>query len=122
MNRESYLQDEDDNDEEGYLRPTFPNTDLAPGRDPPGPPSPPEIVIMPESYECPDTIRDNIPDLVRHPPMGQVSPVPSYNSLPPFERSQPPRTSQASSLASSVRDSPSEPLITSVTTLKPVDV
>ena len=81
---------------------------------------------MPESYECPDTIRDNIPDLVRHPPMGQVSPVPSYNSLreslPPFERSQPPRTSQASSLASSVRDSPSEPLITSVTTLKPVDV
>ena len=84
---------------------------------------------MPESYECPDNIRDNIrdsnpPDLVRHPPppLAQASPVPSYNSLPPFERFQPPRTSQASSLGSSKRNSPSEPLITSVTTLKPVDV
>ena len=120
------LQEEECTDTEGYLRPTFPNTDLlSPVRPPDTEPGQrrlsgpgPEAVIEPESYEVPGDLRPrqpvidtNPPDLVRlHPP-----PAPAgLSSLEPevgFERSEPPRLSQTSSLGSSKRNSPSEPLI-----------
>ena len=126
--QEEELQEEECTDTEGYLRPTFPNTDLlSPVRPPDTEPGQrrlsgpgPEAVIEPESYEVPGDLRprlpvidNNPPDLVRlHPP--PPPPPAGLSSLEPevgFERSEPPRLSQTSSLGSSKRNSPSEPLM-----------
>ena len=123
-------------DNDGYLRPTFPTIDLTPIK-------PREVAqhfrpesgeIAQESYEAPDLVR-NVPTFAlpepSRPPAESGEPESNLNSLN-FERLTEPRLSEHSQ-ASSVRTSPSEPLIrntpdtgskpfVSVTMSKPVDV
>ena len=139
-----YFQDEECTDTDGYLRPTFPNTDQSPVRlahtshqlrqnsdsdyvSEETPASEPEPIDL-ESYEVPETIikpQDNPPDVVLH-NSNTSPPSPTFNSLQ-FERLQDPRLSQTSSIDSSKRNSPSEPLIKDnkhieLTMSQPVDV
>ena len=124
--QEEELQEEECTDTEGYLRPTFPNTDLlSPVRPPDTEPGQrrlsgpgPEAVIEPESYEVPGDLRPRLPVIDNNPPdLVRLHPAPppaGLSSLEPevgFERSEPPRLSQTSSLGSSKRNSPSEPLM-----------
>ena len=91
------------------------------------PASEPEPIDL-ESYEVPETIikpQDNPPDVVIH-NSNTSPPSPTFNSLQ-FERLQDPRLSQTSSIDSSKRNSPSEPLIKDnkhieLTMSQPVDV
>ena len=97
--------------------------------------TPPKVNIEPESYEAPEDIRrdnptdnppdnptinppDNPPDLIIQ--NLDHSPRSSFNSLN-FDRFQGARLSE-NSVGSSKRNSPSEPLIKSVTMSTPVDV
>ena len=81
--------------------------------------STPDAIIAPESYEAPETLRNNPPDLVIH----NLSHSPKSNSLGfDFERFQQPRMSGSSMTGSSKRASPSDPLIKSVSMSEPVDV
>ena len=76
-------------------------------------------IITPESYEAPETLKNNPPDLVIH--NLSHSPKSSFNSISNFDRFEGPRLSE-NSVDSSKRNSPSEPLIKSVTVSTPVDV
>ena len=108
------LQEEESCDTDGYLRPTFPNFDLSPvkSRERPGEAESPRAeVIAEESYVAPDLVR-SVPASLE-----TESNLDSLN----FERLAGGRLSE-NSQASSIRTSPSEPLIKSITVLKPVDV
>ena len=109
------IQEEESCDMDGYLRPTFPNIDLTPIQSSNWPgessQSPEGTVIAQESYVAPDLVR-NVP-----PAAEAETNLDSLN----FERLTVARLSE-NSQASSIRTSPSEPLIKSVTVLKPVDV
>ena len=108
------IQEEENYDTDGvYLRPTFPNFDLTPVKTLPRPGEEEEVeeVIAQESYVAPDLVR-SVP-----PSVETESNLDSLN----FQRLTGARLSETSQ-ASSVRTSPSEPLIKSITVLKPVDV
>ena len=122
-------------DNDGYLRPTFPTIDLTPIKLRPTEAHyeaqylrPDGAEIAQESYEAPDLVR-NVPAFAvpeaRQPPVETGETGSNYNSLN-FERLTEPRLSEHSQ-ASSVRTSPSEPLIksgrpVSLTVSTPVDV
>ena len=127
------IQDEiTDND--GYLRPTFPTIDLTPIKMRPMEAAqhfrPEAEEIAQESYEAPDLVR-NVPTFALPPPgrhPAQTGETESNLNSLNFERLTEPRLSEHSQ-ASSIRTSPSEPLIRSVTVSpeyvtvsKPVDV
>lgn len=112
------IQEEESIDTDGYLRPTFPNIDLTPIKSRGREREEAEVDLSPgeaipqESYMAPDLVR-NVPSF---PPETESN----FNSLN-FERLTGARLSE-NSQASSIRTSPSEPLIKSVTVSKPVDV
>ena len=119
-------------DNDGYLRPTFPTIDLTPIKMPPREADhylrPDAGEIAEESYEAPPDLVRNVPTFALPEPSRQQQqpesgePESNFNSLN-FMRLTEPRLSEHSQ-ASSVRTSPSEPLIKVLnpTMSKPVDV